>query len=64
MTLRLRAHRDQGEASRRSVELDYGMTNGVLEIKVRQAQANYLRARLQVPLMDGTTPLPQLELVE
>jgi hypothetical protein len=64
VTLRLRAHRGQGEASRRAVELDYGMTNGVLEIKVRQAQANYLRARLQVPLMDGTAPLPQLELVE
>lgn len=64
VTLRLRAHRGLGEASRRAVEMDYGMTNGILEIKARQAQANYLRARLQVPLMDGTTPPPQLELDE
>jgi hypothetical protein len=64
VTLRLRAHRGQRESSRRSVELDYGMTDGVLEVKVREAQANYLRSRLHLLLMDGSKPDPQLELDE
>lgn len=38
------------------------MMNGRLELRVRSAMANYLRARLNLPLADGSRPNPQLEL--
>lgn len=64
VTLRVRANPSLAEAQRRAIELDYGMRNGVLEIPVRRAMENYLRARLRLPLRDGARELPVLELEE
>lgn len=54
VTLRVRANRSLDKARRQAVEFDYGMTNGVLELKVRKAMQDYLRERLGLPLVDGT----------
>ncbi len=43
------------------MELDYGMTNGVLELKVRKAMEGYLRDRLGLAMADGTVPVALLE---
>lgn len=60
-TIRLRPHQSLSEEKRKAVELDYGMAGGELELTVPEVIADYLRARLGVPLADGTTPPPLLE---
>lgn len=59
--LRVRANRGLEKARRQAVEHDYGMTNGILEIKVRKAMQGYLRERLGLPQADGTLPDSLLE---
>jgi hypothetical protein len=48
-TLKIRPHRDLEPSAKRAVELDHGMTNGVLKIKIRRSMEGYLRARLGLP---------------
>jgi len=60
-TIRVRPHHALSENARKGVELEYGMMNGELEMSVPAALANYLRARLRVPLADGSEPPPLLE---
>lgn len=61
VTLRVRANRSLDKVRRQAVELDYGMTNGVLELKVRKAMEGYLRDRLGLSMTDGSVPVPLLE---
>ncbi len=63
-TLTLRPHRALSSNSRDAVELDYGMKKGVITVRVRLAMENYLRARLRLPLRNGSEPEPRLELAE
>lgn len=62
--LRLRPHSDLDAGSRAAVELDYSMSDGTLELPVNATVANYLRARLGLPLADGTLPRALLESAE
>jgi hypothetical protein len=57
----VRANRSLDKVRRQAVELDYGMTNGVLELKVRKAMEGYLRDRLGLSMTDGSVPVPLLE---
>ncbi len=64
VTLRLRAHSGLSAEARAAVEVDYGMTDGVLTVRTRRAVENYLRSRLRVALADGSLPPPLLEEIE
>jgi WYL domain len=46
VTLRIRPHPALTPAQRRAIEIDYGMTKGILRIEVRAALAYYARKRL------------------
>lgn len=61
VTFRVQANRTLDKAKRQAVELDYGMTDGVLEFKVRKAMQGYLRDRLGLMRADGTAPEALLE---
>lgn len=61
VTFRVRPNRRLDKAGRKAVELDYGMTDGVLELKVRKAMEGYLRDRLGLMRADGTAPEALLE---
>ncbi|MGH0028476.1 MAG: helix-turn-helix transcriptional regulator [Myxococcota bacterium] len=50
VTLLVGVHRDLSEAQRRSVELDYEMTDGRLEIPVRAALVHYIKRWLRLDL--------------
>jgi hypothetical protein len=58
-TLRLRANRGLSRPERQSVELDYGMTTGVLEIRVRKAMLGYQLDRLGLT-NGGGSPLLEI----
>ena len=58
-TLRLRANRGLSRPERQAVELDYGMTTGVLKIRVRKAMLGCQLARLGLANAGGT---PLLEI--
>jgi hypothetical protein len=58
-TIRLRANKNLSRPDRQSVELDYGMTNGVLEIPVRRAMLGYQLDRMGLSKAEG---LPLLEI--
>jgi hypothetical protein len=64
VTLRVRANRSLDKSRRQAVELDYGMTSGVLELRVRKAMEGYLRDRLGLPMADGSAPAALLECVK
>lgn len=64
VTLTLRPSHQLNDEQRRAVELDFGMKEGVLKLKVRKALENYLRDRLHLPLADGSQPTRPLELAE
>jgi predicted DNA-binding transcriptional regulator YafY len=57
MTLRVRANRELSRPERQAVELDYGMTNGVLEIPVRKAMMEYQLEHLGMVKAEGSIPL-------
>jgi hypothetical protein len=59
--LRVRAHRELEGTKKAAVERDYGMAQGDLELRVNGVVADYLRARLGLPLADGSIPPPLLE---
>jgi hypothetical protein len=61
VTVKVRANRNLDRLQRQVVEMDYGMTNGVLELRVRKAMENYLRERLGLPLTDGSVTGSLLE---
>ena len=61
VTLQLRPHRNLSAAKRDAVQLDYGMKDGTVSIPVRRAMEDYLRARLLLPLRDGSELRPNLE---
>lgn len=61
ITLKVRPHDSLDPLARKEVELDYGMTNGVLEIKVRKSMEGYLRSRLGLPLAEGARSVALLE---
>jgi predicted DNA-binding transcriptional regulator YafY len=58
-TLRLRANRGLSRPERQAVELDYGMTTGVLKIRVRKAMLGYQLDRLGLASAERT---PLLEI--
>jgi predicted DNA-binding transcriptional regulator YafY len=62
--LKLRPHQKLSDAKKAAVELDFAMHGGVLEVSANKTMAEYLRARLGLPLADGTPPFPLLEPVE
>jgi hypothetical protein len=67
VTLKLRPNSkrsDPSPAATKAVELDFGMTEGVLEIQTTEAEVDYLRGRLGVPLSNGKVPEALVELVE
>lgn len=64
VTLRLRPHRALEKEAQAAVEYDYGMTDGVLELRVREALADYTRDQMGVPLRDGKIPSLLLEVVD
>jgi len=45
-------HSDLVGEKRRSIELDYGMTNGKLEVEVRSAMKEYFFAHCRIPVLD------------
>ncbi len=64
VTLKLRPHHALKPEAQAAVAFDYNMVDGQLELRVREALVDYLRARLVLPLSDGSTAPPLLEVVE
>ena len=56
VTIVLRPRNGLSEHQRRAVEIDFGMTNGVLEISMREALVYYFVRQLQLD-RDGNTPV-------
>ena len=63
-TLTLRANAQLLKADREAVEMDFGMTDGKVETKVRGILENYLRTRLGLSLKNGERPQVLVELAE
>ena len=61
VTLKVRPHRSLSPLQKQAVELDYGMTGGMLKIKVRKAMEEYLRARLGLSVEGDAKPTDLLE---
>jgi hypothetical protein len=55
--LRIAPHPSIGDGARKALELDYGMTNGVLEVKTRVCLSGYLERHLDLDL-DPTQVTP------
>lgn len=64
VTLRLRPHHKLTSEQQRAVAFDHGMTNGVIELRVRAALEGYVRDLLRLPLRTKKPPPPLLEEVE
>lgn len=64
VTLTLRPHHALKPEARAAVAFDYNMVDGQLELRVREALVDYLRARLLLPLGDGRSAPTLLEVVE
>jgi hypothetical protein len=62
MTLRLRPRRGLGEAQRRAVRLEYGMTGPSVVLRIRRAMRDATLMHLRLPPSDGRRILPLLEL--
>ena len=60
-TIVLRVNHQLDEAQRRTIERDYGMVEGRLEIRVRRAMREYVLAHLRVA--DGINRPRHLEMV-
>jgi WYL domain len=54
--LKVRVHSQVDGTSKASVERDYGMEDGSLKLEVPGLMVDYLRARLRMPLADGSEP--------
>jgi hypothetical protein len=52
-TLVFEANRELEEDARRAIELDYGMKDGRLELRVREAMVEYCLAQLRIPETAG-----------
>lgn len=61
ITLRLRPRRALGEAHRRVIGLEYGMTGGSLTLRVRKAMLDATLMHLRLPPADGRKIPPMLE---
>lgn len=59
VTLRVRANQRLGPEQVRAVERDFGMSGGLLKLRVRRAMEGYLRDRLGLGMADGRM-LPNL----
>jgi WYL domain len=59
--LKLKPHSELTDSRKASVERDYGMEAGQMEVPVPGLMADYLRSRLRLPLSDGSHPPPLLE---
>lgn len=53
VTLTLRANSNLNDEQRKTIERDYGMKAGKLEIRVRAAMQEYYLAHLRIPVVDG-----------
>lgn len=53
VTLRVRANQRLGPERVRAVERDFGMSGGVLKLRVRRAMEGYLRDRLGLEMANG-----------
>ncbi len=61
VTLVIKPHSLLTDAQRISIERDYGMKSGKLELKVREAMRDYYLANLRIPLPDSRgNPRPRL----
>lgn len=56
VTLVFEANRGLDEEARRAIELDYGMQNGRLELRVREAMVEYCLAQMRIPEAAGARP--------
>jgi len=59
VTLELEPHSGLSSAQKRAVELDYGMTNGVVSFKCRQALPLYVLRHLHLDRAESGTPEQQ-----
>ena len=53
MNLKIRPHRDLEKEAQDAIRLDYGMTNGVMTVRVRKAMELYTRRRLGLPVQEA-----------
>lgn len=61
VTLKIRPHRNLSALQKQAVELEYGMSGGLLKIKVRKAMEEYLRDRLGLPVEGSESPAQLFE---
>jgi predicted DNA-binding transcriptional regulator YafY len=59
VTLELESHPGLSVAQKRAIELDYGMTNGVVSLKCRQALLFYVLRHLHLDRTESGTPEQQ-----
>lgn len=61
VTLKVKPNSALTEEQQKMVERDYGMTKGVLKLKVSKAMEGYVRQRLGLPLESGAAVIPLLQ---